>query len=248
MSRLAIYTDAVELDARNATLTVSCSVVHHIHLAARVGQNVLIANVDQSGTAQYVALGRLAGFHVNEDGSDLVKLDQINALPKPALAFNPSHTNEIFVELSDDDFKHIIHETSDMLEEASGPSWEPDDSGLFMDQLGRQTDFRCALSGVYTGNAVATIIRPIEHGGRVHLSNFLYLDREVSGPFAKFQWTAGAHMEIITNTHLMAPELREIIIPGGLLAIKQDRLESPDPEALAWHRAEFFARINGSDR
>ena len=245
MSKLAIYIDAVELYARNATLDVPYPSDQSPHLTSRMGENVLIANVDQSGTAQYVALGRLVGFRTDESGLGFVQLDQINSLPKPALTFNLSQTNEI-IELSDDDFKDIIRETSDMFDEASALFHRAAGSGLLMDQLGRQTDYRCAFSGVYTGNAVATIIRPIEDGGRVHISNFLYLDREVSDPFSNFHWTVGAEMEVITNTHLMTPELLEIIIPGGQLAVSRNGLESPDPDALAWHRSQFFARINGS--
>lgn len=246
MSKLAIYTEVAEFSAPNAAFDVPCALDQHRQFEECLGEAVLIAHVDQSGTARYIALGQLAGFYIDDSGVGYARLDQINALPNSALAFSSSETGKPIVEIQDKDFAAVIRGAGVEIDETAALFHQAADAGILMDQLGRQTDYRCAFSGVYTGSAMATIIKPIDKGGRYHISNFLYLDREVSDSFTNFHWTAGADMEIIVNTHLIAGELLEILVPGGQLAVNKGRLASPDPEALAWHRAEFFARINGS--
>lgn len=245
MSKLAIYTEVAEFSAPNTELDVPCALDQHRQFAERLGEAVLLAHVDQSSTAIYLALGQLAGFYVDDFGIGYARLNQINALPNSALAFSSSETGKPIVEIPDKDFEAVIRDAGAELDETAVSFHRAGDSGIFMDQLGRQTHYLCAFSGIYTGSPMATIIRPIEQGGRYHITNFLYLDREVSDSFTNFQWTVGADMEIIVNTHALAGELLEILIAGGQLAVNKGSLASPDPEALTWHRAAFFARING---
>ena len=103
----------------------------------------------------------------------------------------------------------------------------------------------CAFCGltVLLGEGSATLIRPIDDGGRVHVRNFIYLQGEPSRLFNRFAWTVGPDMEIIADAWATGTDVLSTINPNGKLLVGDDQRHWPDERALAWHRQRFFDRL-----
>lgn len=116
-------------------------------------------------------------------------------------------------------------------------------------QIGRQVRTAaqnfCAFSGVTVlpGEASATLIRPIDDGGRVHARNFIFLHEEPARLFNRFAWTVGPDMEIIADAWATGTDVLSTINPEGKLLIGTDHRHWPDERALAWHRQKFLDRL-----
>ena len=116
-------------------------------------------------------------------------------------------------------------------------------------QIGRQVretaNNRCAFCGltVLLGEGSATLIRPIDDGGRVHVRNFIYLQEEPSRLFNRFAWTVGPDMEIITDTWATGTDVLSTVNSTGKLLVGEEQRHWPDERALAWHRQRFFDRL-----
>jgi len=214
-------------------------------LSDHFGDQVIIANTYPSSRQGYIALGILGGIKTGEPGVKSVYVSDIRLFPMP-LPFDEQPANSYGIEdLTEERFSRIIAGALGQgeLEENTGASSFSVAAYQFADQLGRRQNKRCSFSDVKTYNGVACMIRPVHLGGKLHISNFLFLDPEPGALFERFAWTVGPRFEIIVDTHAMSADVTDTVNRTGMLSLSDSIDAWPDREALAWHREQFFARL-----
>jgi len=215
-------------------------------LSDRSGDQVIIADTQPSPRQGYVALGILGDIKTGGPDAKAVYVSDIRLFPMP-LPFDEQPTNSHGIEeLNEERFSRIIADAlgQGKFDENTGASNFSVSAYQFADQLGRQQNMRCSFSDVKTYNGVASMIRPLHLGGELHVSNFLFLDPEPGALFERFAWTVGPQFEIIVDTHAVSPDIADTVNRTGMLALNDSVDAWPDREALAWHREQFFARLN----
>lgn len=245
LSKLILFTSLDRPLLDGGSEFFSSDVHDSLNLPARLGEQVIIASVPPSAEQGYVALAILDRLSRDAEGKTLVHVTSLRPFPETLSFIGDPPTEAGIADLSESDFKQIIAKSLGDKEIDEAPA-----SGNFLaaiyqftKQLERQYQRRCSFSDVPTDNGVACIIRPLEMGGKLHVSNFLFLDPEPGVLFQRFAWTAGPQFEIIVDMHAMRPDIADTVNRTGLLALSDAIASWPDREALAWHREQFFARL-----
>lgn len=242
MSRLVFNVGLMARVSSTGPTELPCRFEDELRYSARIDQEVLLAGQPAPGTpAEYFATATLAGFVTTAAGVTLAQLTQIRFLPHPAQAFAlPAFIGEI-------DATHLpqLATAADGLDEA-GQGFAPlDVYAAIGHQLAERQDHVCSFSGVRIsdGMGAATPIRPRPAGGAIHVRNCLFLHDEPATLFSRLAWTVGPDFEIIIDSWAVGAEILGTLNPTGKLALSQDPAWWPDPEALAWHRAQFHQRL-----
>lgn len=102
----------------------------------------------------------------------------------------------------------------------------------------------CALTGSFVGPFEPASIKPRKAGGELHAANILPLVDAAWRAFLNLDLTIGPNYEIIVDASRIDPELAEQLNPSGRLIVPDEPLRQPDAQSLAWHRAQFFARLS----
>lgn len=244
LSKFILFTDLDRLLLDGGTELFSLSASTALELFTMPGEQIIIASVSPSSPPGYVALGIVDAVSEGAEGRTQVRVASLRLFPE-TLAFTAPPAQTGIVELSDSDFDQIIARS---LGEKEIDDAAASDNFIvaiyqFTNQLSRQQNGRCYFSDVPTDNGVAAIIRPLDLGGVLHISNFLFLDPEPGVLFERFAWTVGPQFEIIIDMHAMRPDIADTVNRTGLLALSDAVATWPDREALAWHRQQFFARL-----
>lgn len=220
------------------------------NLTDRSGDQVIIADTQPSLKQGYIALGILGDLKIGGPGAGSVYVSDIRLFPSP-LPFDEQPANSRGIEdLTEERFNRIIADAlgEEGLDEKTGASSFSVSAYQFAEQLGRQQNMRCSFADEKTYNGVASVIRPLHLGGKLHVSNFLFLDPEPGALFERFAWTVGPQFEIIVDTHTTSPDVTDTVNRTGMLALSDSIDAWPDREALAWHREQFFARLSRAQR
>lgn len=245
MSKLILFTSLDRPLFDGGTEIFACRVDPTLALAARLGEQIIVASVPPSTEQGYLALGLLDRLSEDAEGQTLVQIASLRLFPE-ALSFleEPARDTGI-VELSEGTFEQIIARSLGQNEIDDAPATDNFLAAIYQitNHLARQYERRCSFSDVLTDNGVACIIQPPDSGGQLHVSNFLFLDPEPGVLFQRFAWTVGPKFEIIVDTHAMGPDIADTVNRTGLLALNDAVATWPDREALAWHRERFFARL-----
>ncbi|HEV7291092.1 MAG TPA: hypothetical protein VGN79_02140 [Devosia sp.] len=207
---------------------------------------IVLSRSSEADAGAFFATAVLEGFSQSGDGQVDLFLRDIVRLGQPVPVLHPPQ--ETMVLISDADFDRIVAEGNFApmsIEEAPQADFLTMDT---LEALARQVagDYGniCSFSGHQTTkDAMATPIRPIPEGGSVHASNFLFLRDEAAAPFQRFAWTIGLAWEIIIDCSQIEQEVREIATVSGKLHLPANRDRWPDPMAIAWHRKQFFERL-----
>jgi predicted restriction endonuclease len=109
-------------------------------------------------------------------------------------------------------------------------------------------EYTCAMTGVNFGvpqeflhDALAIApIRPLDSGGKLHVSNFLCLENRAAHAFRAGHISVGPRLQLLVDLSRIDPELLESLNPIGRLNTPRVDVAMPDAEALAYHRAHVF--------
>lgn len=250
LSKLVLFTELRgELRDRSSEF-FPCTLQDEISFSRRIGELVLVANTSSLFTHGYCAQGILKEFRNDPTGNTTACLARLRSFPSAIALIEQPPATARMAELSDQQYSRIISavlypgEVSDL----SGEDTFSVSIKDFSEQLRRQQAGRCSFSGIPTQDGAAYIIRPVQQGGIWHASNFLFLDREPGEQFAAFGWTLGPALEILLNASAIIPGLAETVPQGGKLALGAAISATPDEDAVAWHRAQFLARLRGEKR
>lgn len=245
MSKLVICA-VLDLDQlEEGALSVASALSDEFKYASRVGQPVLVANMGGKFASAYVALGELAGFVSEPDGTNAVHLRNVTLFPDPMpMRDVPVLRSNIF-EISDQAFQAILDLVIDPTSvHEDEPGFQPALPGsVFLQQLRREQDDRCSFSGARSDRLEAVIIRPMDQGGHWHISNFVLLDKAPALDFRGFGWSVGPRFQILLNAHAVGQDGVETASPKGILDMPIPSLMRLDRTALDWHREQFFARL-----
>lgn len=210
------------------------------------GDQVIIASTHPSSAAGYIALGVLE--HISQDvaGKMLVHIAELRLFPETLTYGDDMPPKPGLAHLPEPAFGALIDRSlgGHGIEEAAGADSFILAISQFTRQLSRQRQKRCSFSDVTTSDGVAVVIQPLDEGGALHASNFLFLDPEPGALFERFAWTVGPRFEIIVNMHAMRPDIADTVNRTGLLALSDDISTWPDRNALTWHREQFLARLS----
>jgi hypothetical protein len=225
-----------------------CGASDALDLQARLGEQVIVAASNSADAEGYVALGVLNAVGRDDTGSTLARVGDLRLFPEPLMFIEAPPGDESIADLSEQLFSQIIARALGQSEIDDAPVGDDFVVAIyqFTNQLARQQHRRCSFSDVTTNNGVACVIRPLKHGGKLHISNFLYLDPEPGVLFERFAWTVGPRFEIIIDTYATSPNIADTVNHTGLLALHRAVSAWPDREALAWHREQFFARLGAT--
>lgn len=250
MSKLILFTSLDRPLFDGGTELFACGTHPTLSLAARLGEQIIVASIPPSTQQGYVALGILDRLTEDAKGRTLVHIASLRLFPETLSFIDEPRTDTRIAELSESDFERIIARSLGQNEIDDAPASDNFVVAIyqFTNQLARQYERRCSFSDVPTDNGVACIIRPPDRGGKLHVSNFLFLDPEPGMLFERFAWTVGPQFEIIINMHAMRPDIADTVNRTGLLALNDAVATWPDREALAWHRQQFFARLGAKGR
>lgn len=245
MSKLIIFTSLERPLFDGGTEIFACRIDPTLSLAARFGEQIIVASIPPSAEQGYLALGVLNRLSENAKGEMLVHVASLRLFPETLPFIEEPGTDTSIAELSENVFDRIIARSLGQNEIDDAPATDNFLAAIYQitNHLSRQYKRRCSFSDVPTDSGVACIIRPPDSGGQLHVSNFLFLDPEPGVLFQRFAWTVGPQFEIIVDMHAMRPDIADTVNRTGLLALNDAVATWPDREALAWHREQFFARL-----
>jgi hypothetical protein len=224
-----------------STHSFRCTLLDELRYSSRIGENIVIAEVHPTMERGYSAIGRLKGFATALDGTTSVVIEKIQPFPSLVAFSWDVPQDKGMAELDDGTYTRIMEKVLGQADEMAS-SYEHAQVAEVTEQLKKIYRRRCNFSDVTTRWGRAYIIRPLELGGKMHISNFLFLDPEPGELFTAFAWTVGQKFEIIIDEYSVGPELSATCNSTGHLALTELVADWPDREALAWHRQQFFDR------
>lgn len=244
MPKLILYIESVSDFFQSQTATFGCRVEDELLFAGDIGAFVIIANTGSAGDHGYIALGMLSGFRASRSGAEAIVTDLL-AFPYPIGFLEGFPPESGLAVLSDAAFDRIISFSQGYAAEEAPTLFDGFGSlnFEFTRQLEQQRRKRCSFSDVKTYRGVAQPIRPVEHGGRFEISNFLFLDGEPGALFGNFAWTVGPQFQIIIDAQALGADVASTVNRTGMLALGDDVGHWPDRSALAWHFEQFMRRF-----
>lgn len=243
MSKLVFHAQGLGGIEAGAAVRFMSTFVDQMRYAHRVGEKVVIADVI-GGRVVWVALGTLAGFDADLSNRVTVEINDLDLLAEPMPLTIMVREPGTLSEVADADIQSALFPQSHAVADGEQVILSPDRVTVsqFTTQLERQQAGICSFSGVSTTDGVAVIIRPLDQGGRWHVSNFLYLDPEPAELFCNFAWTVAPGYRIVTDIHAMTADIASTVTLDGKLALSAALAPGPDHDALAWHFEQFMAR------
>ncbi len=245
MPRLIVFTHADQILRAGGSAHFRCAPGDALQFGGRIGEKIVVADINPNVAGGYVALGTLGSFAPSKSGGDLVKIDNLAPFEKD-MPLGEEHPGAIgMAEIGDAVFDTI---TTATLMSADEVGFAYDTAGpvdLFSEHLSRQQQRRCSFSDVTTHKGQAVIIRPLDQGGIWQIGNFLFLDPEPGKLFSSFAWTIGPRLELVVDTYAMTSDIADTVNRSGMLAITDKAITKLDRDAIAWHREQFFARLRG---
>ena len=246
MEKLLVNIGLMPVQMSTGPLDVACSSEDALRYSDCLGDRVALAYfIDDQGPLYQYASATLDRFTTR--GNMLVA-------EFSRLTFLPNDVEQTV--LASSAVFSVLSDTSDSIPFGeAAPLYGADEAGTIFEsldiygQIGRQVrnaaQDLCAFSGVTVlpGEGSATLIRPIDDGGRVHARNFIYLHEEPSRLFNHFAWTVGPDMEIIADAWATGTDVLSTVNSTGKLLVGEEQRHWPDERALAWHRQRFFDRL-----
>lgn len=250
MSKLILFTSLDRPLFDGGTELFACGTHPTLSLAARLGEQIIVASIPPSTQQGYVALGILDRLSEDAEGKTLVHIASLRLFPETLSFIEEPGADISIAELTENVFEQIIARSLGQNEIDDAPATDNFLTAIYQitNYLARQYERRCSFSDVPADNGVACVIQPPDSGGQLHVSNFLFLDPEPGVLFQRFAWTVGPQFEIIVDMHAMGPDIADTVNRTGLLALNDAVATWPDREALAWHRQQFFARLGAKGR
>lgn len=244
MSQLVLFVRQDRLFTDGGTEQFPCNLRDELTFSNRIGDQILIANMSTSFAQGFIALGKLAGFRTKQ-GDTIAVIDAVQTFPEVVASRDAEPAKPGMFELSDAIFEDVIARavTGTAVDEAGGFFLGAPAEDSFSANLAEAYRNRCAFSGIQTSDGAAFIIQPIEHGGRFHISNFLFLDPELGELFAQFAWTVGPNLQIIIDAGAITADISDTVNRVGRLLLPVRSDAEPDPASLAWHFDQFTKRI-----
>jgi predicted restriction endonuclease len=120
----------------------------------------------------------------------------------------------------------------------------------------RAYGYRCAMTGLAGEPALGVMrdglevvaIRPLAHGGALHVSNFLCLSDAARTAFERGHIAIGPKLELLVDLSRIDSELLERLHRPGRLRPPEGAQAQPDQRALAYHRSKMFLGQPGAPR
>jgi len=229
-------------------------------VVAALGETILLYRFVAGSFVMFVATGKVAGVEIAADDTGLkCRITELTALPvppvRPDLLIVPGVQR--LLSLPPAAFAAVLEEAhaaqaGSGAEEAATPFAGPLRQGAALEVYRRVLagwGHRCAITGqVFPAGPIPhpdlrlAFLRPRQQGGPLHVRNLMPMIAA-----AETAWTSGALSA--THDHRIVAVIEEIglvlfdrIERVGRLHLPQDEHYWPDPDHLAYHRAQIFRR------
>ena len=242
MSKLILFADFDHDLKDGASHAFLCTLDDEINFSHRLGEQIIVANIGAGRAPGYEALAKLDHFSSDRAGNIYAQLESIRPFID-TISFRESPPRQPQIrQLHDDLYDEIISMVlgAKNAGEAFASGFISSPLDRIFAQVERAQKSYCSLSDIVTDNGVATFIRPLHHGGAMHVSNLLFLDGEASELFKFFGWTVGASDQIVIDLYSVTPDFAVTVNKTGKLVLRSPVLL--DQEALAWHRQQFVSK------
>ena len=219
-----------------------------------LGETVLLYLHVNGVILDFVGQGRVAAVGLGAGPGRTVTIDPYTpfAVPVPGEAEREAPGARRMLELEDGRFDEILSLSKlanpvEAAEAAASFASTPTEATYMAirDQVLRVWHHKCALTGTAdsAGSSLSIVaIRPRNQGGPLHVGNYIPMVAELEGAWRAGHFSVGEDHRILGDLYRLAPEAQDSMVALFKMLLPDDPKDCPDPELLAWHRANVFGR------
>jgi len=220
----------------------------------RLGETVLVYLHVNGVILDFVGQGRVASVGLGDGPERVVVLDPYVqfAAPVSGEAEREVPGARRMLELEDRRFDEIVALSKatkplDAEEAAASFVSRPTEAtyAAIKDQVLRAWRYSCAFTGRGdAGGAPLSIvaIKPRDQGGPLHVGNYLPMVAGLERAWRSGHFSIGQDYRILGDLYRLTPEDQDSMVALFKMLLPDDPKGYPDPELLAWHRDNVFAR------